>query len=138
MSIATEQIVHDFFAKLDAWRLDEAYALCSEDFAFIPPGADKPLTRQEHRERMYDLKAAFGDYGHKVVEQFSGGDRVATRFFFSGIHHGTYKGLAPTGKRLTTTAIALDRVVNGRITERYVELDFLGMLLRAGAKVAAP
>ena len=43
-----------------------------------------------------------------------------------------------TGKQLTTTAISLDRVVNGRIAERYVELDFLGMLLRAGAKVAAP
>jgi predicted ester cyclase len=136
MSVENETLVRGFFAALDAGELDRAYAMCTPDFSYNPPGGIERDIAQ-HRRSMHDLHAAFGDSRHEVIEQFSTGDRVATRFVFSGVLKGPYKGMQPNGKRMTCGGIALDKVVGGKLAERWVEVDFLGLVTRGGAKVAA-
>ena len=46
-------------------------------------------------------------------------------------HKGEYRGLAPTGKRITWEAISIWRIVDGKIMEMWAiadELDFLRQL----------
>ena len=43
-----------------------------------------------------------------------------------------YLGVAPTGERASWTAIAIYRVVDGRIVERWENRDDLGMMRQLG------
>ena len=50
-----------------------------------------------------------------------------------GTHHGTLMGIAPTGKSVTLSGIAITRISNGKVAELREEFDQLGMLQQLGA-----
>ncbi len=50
---------------------------------------------------------------------------------------GEFQGIAPTGKQVTFTVIAIDRISGGQIAEEWEELDQLGMMQQLGA-IPAP
>ena len=54
-----------------------------------------------------------------------------------GTHQGVFQGINPTGKQVNVTAIAIFRVVNGRIAEEWLSSDRLGLLQQIGA-IPAP
>ena len=50
-----------------------------------------------------------------------------TRSTVTGTHKGEYRGLAPTGKKITFTVVDIWRIVNGKVVEKvgvYDQLDF--------------
>ena len=50
---------------------------------------------------------------------------------FMGTHTGEYRGLAPTGKKITWEAVDIWRIVDGKVVELWyavVELDFYKQL----------
>jgi predicted ester cyclase len=55
---------------------------------------------------------------------------VWVRLTYTGIHTGEYLGFAPTGKKITSRAVDLYRIVNGKMVEisRVEQLDFLKTL----------
>jgi predicted ester cyclase len=55
------------------------------------------------------------------------GDRVVARISARATHTGELFGKAPTGKVVTMTGIAIHRIVDGRIAERWAEQS-LGVL----------
>jgi predicted ester cyclase len=71
------------------------------------------------------FRAAFPDLQVDIDDQFSAGDKVATRVTFQGTHLGFFGDIAPTGRRVSLTGIAIDRIVAGRIVEMWHEADFL-------------
>ncbi len=80
--------------------------------------------------RMY--KVAFPD-GHAVIEDvLAEGDKVVTRWTYTGTHKGEMMGIPPTGKRVTFTGIIIDRIAGGKIAEHWVEFDMLGVLQQLG------
>jgi predicted ester cyclase len=56
-----------------------------------------------------------------------------TRFEGGGVHRGVFMGVAPTGKTVTWTGISIDRFVDGKIVERWTEINVLGVLQQLGA-----
>jgi predicted ester cyclase len=76
--------------------------------------------------------SAFPDYQSTVEEQIAEGDKVVTRYTFSGTHQGEFMGIAPTGNRVRVTGIDIDRVVEGKIVEHWSEADLLGMMQQLG------
>jgi predicted ester cyclase len=67
------------------------------------------------------------------VDQIAEGDKVANRFVFLGTHLGEFMGVAPTGKRVEFVGNSIDRVVDGKIVESWVEVDLLGVMQQLGA-----
>ena len=65
------------------------------------------------------------------------GDKVEWRFTVNGTHQGSFRGIAPTGKRIVLTGIAISQMLGGRLTENWNELDDLSMLQRLGV-IPAP
>ena len=51
---------------------------------------------------------------------------------YTGTFTGEFLGLAPTGKKITTTAVAIYRIVNGNIVEGRFITD-AGFLKQIGA-----
>lgn len=75
---------------------------------------------------------AFPDLHTTILEQFTSGDRVATRWRAAGTHKGELFGLAPTGKTMSVHGMVISRVVHGRIVEEWDLLDNLGLLTQIG------
>lgn len=83
------------------------------------------------------FRIGFPDRRVVVEDAFSEGDKVAVRVRQQGTHQGVFQGLNATGKQVNVTAIAIFRVVNGKIAEEWLSSDRLGLLQQLGA-IPAP
>jgi predicted ester cyclase len=92
-----------------------------------------PELAEEFKRDLTELRRAFPDYAGTNVEQIAEGDTVANRFVFLGTHLGEFEGVTPTGKRIEFIGQSIDRVVEGRIVESWVEVDMLGVMRQLGA-----
>jgi uncharacterized protein len=76
---------------------------------------------------------AFPD-GHMTMDDIiTEGDLSVIRMTFRGTHLGDFYGVPPSGMQVKVTSIGIDRVIDGRITEGWGELDMLGMMQQIGA-----
>lgn len=84
------------------------------------------------KQRIALLRAAFPDWHSTIEDMIAEGDKVVTRWRASGTHLGEFMGIAPTGKKMTTTGIYIDRVVNGKYVEHWSDWNALGALQQLG------
>jgi predicted ester cyclase len=93
-----------------------------------------PELADEFKRDVAEIRRAFPDYAGTNVEQIAEGEEVANRFVFLGTHLGEFEGVAPTGKRVEFVGHSIDRVVEGKIVESWVEVDMLGVMRQLGAE----
>jgi steroid delta-isomerase-like uncharacterized protein len=89
---------------------------------------NKGLVRRFFEEIFNLFRAAFPDLRFTVEDLFGEGSKVAARYAFRGTHRSTFRGVAPTGKRITGTGIAVFRLTDGKIAEVWAQWDQLGLL----------
>ncbi len=77
-------------------------------------------------------RKAFPDLRLNVEETISDGDHVVARWTSTGTHSGDLQGIAPTGRRITSTGITIARFVNGKIAEEWANWDTLGLMRQLG------
>jgi steroid delta-isomerase-like uncharacterized protein len=77
-------------------------------------------------------RTAYPDTHFTIEDQLAEGDKVATRWTAIGTHRGDLMGIAPTGKRVTVTGMAISRIVEGKIRETWNNFDALGQLQQLG------
>jgi predicted ester cyclase/ketosteroid isomerase-like protein len=76
---------------------------------------------------------AFPD-GHMTMDDIvTEGEMSAIRMTFRGTHTGEFYGIPASNKEVEVTSIGIDRVVNGKISEGWGELNMLGMMQQMGA-----
>ena len=92
-----------------------------------------PELADEFKRDVAEIRRAFPDYAGTNVEQIAEGEEVANRFVFLGTHLGEFEGVTPTGKRVEFVGHSIDRVVEGKIVESWVEVDMLGVMQQLGA-----
>ena len=91
------------------------------------------LRGEAHRQLLVTLFRGFPDGRWTILDQLSEGNKVTTRWVFTGTHGGMFKGIPPTGKQLRYSGICIDRLAEGKIVEEWEEWDTLGVLHRLGA-----
>src|ERR1051326_863896 len=84
------------------------------------------------------VRTTFPDYHFTVEFQVAEGDLVMTHGTARGTHQGRYWGstwqdIPPTAKQVTWTETAIDRIVDGKIVENWINEDALGRLQQLGA-----
>ena len=77
-------------------------------------------------------RTAFPDFHITIDDMVAEGDKVASRFTVRGTHKGDLMGIAPTGKQVTVTGTAFNRLVGGKEVEARASMDQLGMLQQMG------
>ena len=82
---------------------------------------------------MESRRAAFTDIHVTVEDQVAEGEKVSTRRTWRATHRGPYRGVAPTGKKVTWTQISVVRFSQGRIVEDWAVADEVGILQQLGA-----
>ncbi len=92
-----------------------------------------PDLAQQFKRDVAEIRRAFPDYSGTNVDQIAEAGKVANRFVFLGTHLGEFEGVAPTGKRIEFVGASIDRVVEGKIVENWIEVDMLGVMQQLGA-----
>ncbi len=127
----TRQIIDQGWNKGIMDALDD---LISPDF--VNHAASNPNeTRDGFKQRVQMVRIAFPDWEMTADEMLGEGDRVVTRWRVRGTHRGSFRGIAATGKKIEVTGIAIDRVLDGKRVEGWVEWDMLGLLQQLGGKL---
>jgi predicted ester cyclase len=75
---------------------------------------------------------SFPDLQVTIEDDFAEGDKVGVRGYITGTHKGNFEGLAPTGKQVKFTYIALWRVENGKLVEFWAQTDYSGLIKQLG------
>jgi steroid delta-isomerase-like uncharacterized protein len=75
---------------------------------------------------------AFPDARFTLEDVIAEGDTVVVRHTWRGSHTGNFRGIPPTGKQVSGTAIIITRNVNGKAVELWSNYDDLGLLQQLG------
>src|SRR5215213_145444 len=98
-----------------------------------------PDIAEEFKEGITEVRRAFPDYHGTNEIQIAEGDMVANHFVFYGTHRDEFMGIAPTCREVRFTGLSIDRIVDGKIVENWIEGDLEDLLRQIGAVVwAAP
>jgi predicted ester cyclase len=72
-------------------------------------------------EHIATFEAAFPGYQMTPEDIIAEGDRVAVRATFRGTHKGTFAGIAPTGRSISTDAIIIYRIAGDKIVQHWIQ-----------------
>jgi steroid delta-isomerase-like uncharacterized protein len=91
-----------------------------------------PLNFDGYKQLGYSFLAGFSNLKATVLDQIEEGSKVVSRVAWSGTHSGEFNGIPATGRSYQTEDITIDHIVDGKIQERWVVGDLLGMMQQLG------
>lgn len=112
-------------------RLELADAIFAEDFYWPQFDLRGP---EGVRAWVTAFRTAFPDVKDMVQEQVAEGEVVVTRVKVEGTQLGPFRGLPPSGKRATFTAIGIDRFRGEKVIERSAHFDIADLMRQLGHK----
>ena len=111
--------------------LDELVSPTYVDHNPLPaPGLPSGLAGLKAAFEMFT--AAFADSRHVVEDMIAADDKVVVRVTGTGTHSGAFLGVPPTGKSVRMTGIAIYRIADAKIVEKWGEQDRLGIMQQLG------
>jgi len=91
-----------------------------------------PRGRHSLKEGIQLIRQLLPDIHVTIEDMTASGDMVGVRGTMRCIHTGEFVGVSPTGNELTWKGIAMFRVVDGKIKQRWFNSDSLGILNQLG------
>ena len=128
---ASHEMGRQFFASQDRLKGGPDPALCAPDYT-AQIGANPPMPHAGHEQFATLFYRAFPDLYHTVDETIAEGDRVVVRFTLRGTQSGEFMGVPATGKPIDVSAIAILRIVDGRVSHLRGVFDQAGMMHQLG------
>ena len=98
----------------------------------VTEGDGRVLTRDDLIAVQRMQRAAGPDLRVRVLDMLGEGDRVVARIEVAATHLGEWQGIPATGKRFTTSGMVMRRIANGKIVERWDNIDFLSVMQQIG------
>ena len=114
-------VVRELFLRATAGRYDELGELLSDDYVLHPEGI---RGADGLAEMVQGYKASIPDLAVTVEDQFTEGDRVATRITLRGRH--------VTGCDVEVSGLTISRCRDGRIEEEWEIVDVMSLLAQIG------
>jgi steroid delta-isomerase-like uncharacterized protein len=130
----TERLVEEV---INQGRLEVADEIVALDFVELDPLPGQRQGREGLKEVIAMMRSAFPDIHWVVEEVVEEGEKVVSRFTWTGTHKGMFLGVPATGKRVKVNGMVIDRVVGGKMTDSRILMDSLGMMQQLGV-IPAP
>jgi steroid delta-isomerase-like uncharacterized protein len=118
-------------------NLDAINELVAENFVEHVPFPGQGPGRDGLSYAIGIFLSAFPDIHWILDEQIEEGEKVVSRFTWTGTHRGEFLGIPPTGKLVKVWGVVMDVVKNGTLSESRIIMDTLGLLQQIGA-IPAP
>jgi steroid delta-isomerase-like uncharacterized protein len=78
------------------------------------------------------MRSAFPDLDFSIKEQIAEGDKVVSRFEWSGTHRDAFLGVPATGRQVRVWGTVIDRLEAGRIKDTRIIMDVMGLMMQLG------
>jgi len=120
----------------DLWgrgNLAIADEIIAPDYVRHDPGDPFPAHGPEEVKRIVTmLRTTLPDLNIEIEAMVAEGDMVVTRYTATATDTVGYMGMAPTGKKIRTTAMQFFRFENGKVAESWAVRDDLGTFRQLG------
>lgn len=143
MEITTEknnQICVEFFTT--AWNTGEVREdlLSSDaiDHSFVGGKAKSEPGSEGFKQIVGMFRHAMPDIKLTLLDEIFANDKVVHRWSLTGTDTGGVMGMPPSGKTLTFTGTTVVRMSFGKISERWANVDELGLLQQLGVVPPPP
>ena len=119
-------LMEEVWHKRNVAAIDEIFAPEYVGHLISHPGSSHDI--EEAKQSSADFLSAFSDFRVTCDDVFAEGDRVALRYTTRATHTGEFAGVAPTGRRVSFSGIAIYRCHEGRIAEIWQIFDGPGLM----------
>ena len=130
---ANKDVVRRFIehgaAKNDLKAID---ATMSESFVWHNPMPGAPPTRDGVKAAIAGFRQGFPDYKLALLDILGEGDKIVTRVGFTGTNTGPVMGMPATGKKVDIEFWHIERIVDGKIQERWNAMDNMAFMSQLG------
>jgi steroid delta-isomerase-like uncharacterized protein len=113
-------------------NMDAAAQFVWEDMVEQVPLPGQGPGMEGLKDILRGMRSGFPDIDFSIKEQISEGDKVASRFEWTGAHQGEFLGVPATGKPVRVSGIVIDRLEDGRFKETRINMDTLGLMMQLG------
>jgi steroid delta-isomerase-like uncharacterized protein len=129
-----DAIVRDFVEEtINQGRIDSAERFVWEDVVEQVPFPGQGPGVEGLKDVLRGFRAGFPDIHFAIEEQIAEGDKVLSRFEWTGTHRGEFLGVPASGRAVKVWGMVVDRFVDGRIKETRIIMDTLGLMMQLGA-----
>jgi steroid delta-isomerase-like uncharacterized protein len=127
-------LIRRYYEELwNAWNFGVADEIISPEISFRGSLAVTVSGLDGFKNYVRQVCDAFPDFHNTIEELIAEGDRVAARLTYRGTHRGPLFGIAPTGRAVQYSGVALFQVRAGKIVDGWVLGDTLGLMRQLGA-----
>lgn len=113
-------------------RYEVCDEIVDEDFIELDPFPGQRQGREGLKEVIAMMRAAFPDINWVTEETISSGEKIVTRFTWTGTHRGDFLGIPATDRQVTVKGVVIDRLVNLRMTDSRILMDTFGLMMQLG------
>lgn len=134
MTVAENKKVLAAFVEdvINQGRLERADDLVALDFVELDPLPGQQQGREGLKDVIGGMRAAFPDIHWVMDEMVAEGDKVVSRFTWTGTHRATFLGIPSTGRKVTVKGVVIDRLADGKMADSRILMDTLGMMQQLG------
>ena len=122
-------IIRRFYEAVNKHNPDLIDELVAQNYVDHPRQFQGLENYKQHLRRYYK---SFPDSHETIEDIIAEGDKVCIRLKGKATHKGEYRGLAPTGKKVTWEANTIFRIVDDKIAEMWAFSDELHFLKQLG------
>jgi steroid delta-isomerase-like uncharacterized protein len=127
------QIVRSFVDEvLNRGNVDASGLFFWEDMVEQVPFPGQGPGLEGLKDVLRGMRAGFPDMNWSVEEQIAEGDKVLTRFEWTGTHLGEFLGVPATGRPVKVWGTVIDRFQDGKIKDTRLIMDGLGLMMQLG------
>jgi steroid delta-isomerase-like uncharacterized protein len=113
-------------------RLAAADELVEEDFVELDPLPGQRPGREGLKDVIAMMRAGFPDLYWVIDETVAAGDKVVSRFTWTGTHQGEFLGIPATNKAVTVHGVVIDRLSAGKMADSRILMDTFSLMQQLG------
>jgi len=133
MSEENKALARKFFRMFevgDPGSVDEIVA--ADYYIHDAPNPDIVIGSEGVKAGVTSFNKAFPDARLEIAFQLAEGDKVVSRYRWSGTHQGEYFDIPATGKQVNWTVTTTFGIADGKIREAWINYDRLGVMQQLG------
>lgn len=93
---------------------------------------DPGIGPEAYARNVTQFVRAFPDLKFTILDMVAENDKVVAFWNIAGTHKGEFRGIAPTGKKISVDGITINQLARGKIMDSYVSLDMWSMMQQLG------
>jgi C-1 hydroxylase len=124
-----KSLVRGFIDAYNARKLDLVDDFVSPEYI----DHEKNIGREGLKQLIAMGINAFPDWHETVEDIIAERDKVWVLLSYTGTHKGEFMGLSPTGRKTTSKAVDIYRIVDGKLAEYWNVTDNLNIFKQVGA-----